>query len=144
MLLTLLGLAAAVSAILTFISSRILRGRQATARSPVIVAACLPFISAGYLFICAFLAFPLLIPGETEFLFGDILEPLPNGYALKAMGKMSDYGSIVATSEARPLPKLKSTVCSIYVEDPIVFGKYRRPFGQDEDITCRATKDISL
>jgi hypothetical protein len=47
---------------------------------------------------CA-VVFSVLVPGEADrIFFGDVSEPLPNGYTLKVLAKMSDYGMIEDSS----------------------------------------------
>ena len=52
------------------------------------IAASLPSVFAAYMLACA-VVFSIFVPGEADrIFFGDIFEPLPNGYTLKALAKM--------------------------------------------------------
>jgi hypothetical protein len=65
-----------------------------------------------------------LLPGES--LFGDIDQPLPNGYHVTALGKMIDFADI---SSANRADSLSEYVASLQVHGDLVAGQYSHPFG---------------
>jgi hypothetical protein len=83
----LFALAALASAILAGLTWLYVRKRRAPRIRLMLAAAVIPIVSAAYFWLCI-----ALLPDES--LFGDIDQPLPNGYALKALGKMPDFASI--------------------------------------------------
>jgi hypothetical protein len=60
--------------------------------------------------------------------FGDINEPLPNGYFVHALGKMPDFASV---SKGDPSQNdyggLSECIGKLSVEGPIVIGQYSHP-----------------
>lgn len=86
------------------------------------IAGSLPPVFAVYMLACA-VAFSVLVPGEADRIFGDISEPLPNGYTLKALGKMPTYGMIEDKS-ATFRDTVGGWVESLSVDGPFVFGAY--------------------
>jgi hypothetical protein len=57
------------------------------ASSWAIAAFAIPILSAAYLWMCI-----AMLPGKS--LFGDISQPLPNGYVLTGLGKMPDFSYV--------------------------------------------------
>jgi hypothetical protein len=87
------------------------------------IAASLPPIFAVYMLACA-TVFSLMVPGEADrIFFGDVYEPLPNGYTLKALAKMPTYGMIVDNS-ARFRGAMSGWVGSLAVDGSLVYGGY--------------------
>lgn len=100
----------------------LVRKRNLPRKSLMAVAFLIPIASAAHLWLCK-----ALLPGQT--LFGDISQPLPNGYFLQALGKMPDFASI---SHA-PLPYNADTglaegIGTIAVDGPLAVGRYSHPF----------------
>ena len=89
----------------------------------VLTAALLPSIGVLYMGGCE-IAFSIMLPGEAGLLFGDISEPLPNGYRLAALGKMPDYGRIEAMAGPAAEPQLTGWIGRVAVEGPLIFGAY--------------------
>lgn len=58
----------------------ILWGRPKRRIALMLLAAAIPVCSTAYMWLCV-----AILPGES--LFGDIDQPLPNGYTLQALGK---------------------------------------------------------
>jgi hypothetical protein len=88
-----------------------------------VTAACLPPVFAAYVTACA-VVFAMLIPGEGDrTFFGDLYEPLPNGYFVTAMAKMPDDGCISADNSGS-VRCVIGWVGSLAVESPFVFGAY--------------------
>lgn len=87
------------------------------------LAFALPVASAGYVVVCT-----ALLPGES--LFGDIDQPLRNGYRLTGLGKMSEY---LAVGKGGPegilSPSLPHPVYELAMEGQDVVGRYSREFG---------------
>jgi hypothetical protein len=81
------------------------------------VAFLIPIVSAAYIWLC--IAF---LPGES--LFGDIDQPLPNGYVLKALGKMPEYGNIERQNGDLSFDGVQGAVDEIAVSGPLVAGRY--------------------
>jgi|SRR5208282_3733800 len=88
----------------------------------IMAAASIPPLSACYLILCA-ICFTLFVPNQPNVFFGDISEPLPNGYILKCMGKMSDYCSFDST-DGKPQPPTLSTVGRLELDGQVVYGAY--------------------
>jgi hypothetical protein len=103
------------------------------------IAAAFPPIFAVYMLACA-IVFSLIVPGDADrIFFGDVYEPLPNGYALRALAKMPASGWIEANS-AKFLGKV-SPVGSIAVEGPFVYGEYRLGLERSKDYFGFDTRD---
>ena len=101
----------------------ILRQRPKHRLRKVLIGAIIPIFSAAYLWLCV-----ALLPGET--LFGDISQPLPNGYSLQALGKIPDFASIVKGSSLSDRSvNLTELVGSLAVTGPLVVGQYSHPAG---------------
>jgi hypothetical protein len=117
----LLALSLGVGLVYAALAFRTLRSRPARRKRKVLLAASIPVLSAIYLWFCI-----ALLPGET--LFGDISQPLPNGFLLQGLGKMPDFASI---SKAGDLSGNGPTECvgSLGVYGDFVVGHYSHPFG---------------
>jgi len=84
-------------------------------------AAALPVLCVMYLFLCG-----AILPNES--LFGDISQPLPNGYALHALGKMPDFAGIGRGSDlSSEEVGLTECIGSLGVYGPVVAGQYSHP-----------------
>jgi hypothetical protein len=106
----------------------IIAGRSGVRRwIKILVAFCIPPASAVYLLICA-VGIATFAPDQGGFLFGDIYEPLPNGYALKALGKMPDYGNIQFIANPKIQPNLTAWVGQLDVSGSLVFGAYSHAY----------------
>jgi hypothetical protein len=92
-------------------------------RNPLIlIAGAIPILSAPYLWLCV-----AILPGES--LFGDISQPLQNGYSLEALGKMPDFATIKqGNSLTYPIGQTEC-IGSLEVFGPLVAGRYSHPFG---------------
>jgi hypothetical protein len=113
-------LAAVVSAVLaaaTWLSVR--KARRLPRYSLILAAILIPFATAVHLWLCA-----ALLPGES--LFGNVSEPLPNGYQLEALGKMPDFASISKSGSSFNEPA--QYIGKLAVEGPLVVGQYSHPF----------------
>jgi hypothetical protein len=115
-------LATAVSAILAILTWLSLRNRQGPRKRFITVAVLIPISSVAYMWLCV-----ALLPGES--LFGDIAQPLPNGYVLQALGKMPDFASI--SNPKLPYSNNGPSECigRLGVYGPLVVGQYSHPFG---------------
>lgn len=92
----------------------------------IFIAASVPLLSLGYVIACAIL-FAIVVPNQPDQIFGDISEPLPNGYVLTAIGKMADYAYIDTKDPWKTQPKLLGGIHSLEVDDQVVFGAYSHP-----------------
>ncbi len=92
----------------------------------IFIAASIPLFSLGYVIACAIL-FAIVVPNQPDQIFGDISEPLPNGYVLTAIGKMADYAYIGTEDPWKTQPKLLGGIHSLEVDDQVVFGAYSHP-----------------
>jgi hypothetical protein len=98
-----------------------LRKRSGQLRLPMLGALVLPPFCVAY-----FLACIAFLPGKS--LFGDISEPLPNGYYLQALGKMPDFAGIaVGSSFDESEIHLSECIGSLTVSGPFVAGRYSHP-----------------
>jgi hypothetical protein len=116
-------LAAITAAILAGTTWLLVRKSSMPRKRVVVIASLIPFASAAYFWVCI-----ALLPDES--LFGDISQPLPNGYTLKALGKMPDFASIDKTdSPLAGYNVLSQCVGRLAVYGPLVVGQYSHPFG---------------
>jgi hypothetical protein len=118
----LFALAAVLSSVLAAFTWLSVRHRQASRRRLVLVAALVPILSAAYLWLCI-----ALLPGES--LFGDISQPLPNGYTLEALSKMPDFAFLRAAKSPNRDIGLTECIGKLAVYGPLVAGQYSHPFG---------------
>src|SRR5579863_4685217 len=92
----------------------------------IFVTALVPTLSIVYLVVCA-IVFVIFVPNQPDQIFGDISEPLPNGYVLTAIGKMADYAYIDTRDPWKTQPKLLGGIHSLEVDNQVVFGAYSHP-----------------
>jgi hypothetical protein len=119
-------LAAAAGSVFAAVAWLVVRNRECRRISLVLFAAAIPILSAAYFWLC--IAF---LPGES--LFGDISQPLPNGYSLQALGKIPDFATInKGDSLSSGAVTLTECIGSLAVSGPIVAGRYSHPFGSFE------------
>jgi hypothetical protein len=121
----LLGLAVVASIVLAGLTWLCLRNRHAPRKRLMLAATLLPILSAAYLWFCV-----ALLPYES--LFGDISQPLPNGYMLQALGKMPDFASISNPKMPNSYNGLSECIGRLAVYGPLVIGQYSHPFGSFE------------
>jgi hypothetical protein len=97
--------------------------RKKGSKTPsVLIAGAIPVLSAAYLWLCV-----AILPGES--LFGDISQPLPNGYSLEALGKMPDFATIKQGNSLSNPHGQSECIGSLAVYGPFVAGRYSHPFG---------------
>lgn len=89
----------------------------------ILVAILIPIATAVHLWLCA-----AFLPGES--LFGNVSEPLPNGYQLEALGKMPDFASI--SKPGSSFNGLTQYFDKLAVEGPFVVGQYSHPYDTSE------------
>lgn len=118
----LFALAAMLAAVLSGITWLLVRRTSAPRKRLIFAAASIPIISAAYFWLCI-----ALLPGES--LFGDISQPLPNGYLLEALGKMPDFASISNPKSPNSYNGLSECIGKLAVDGPLVAGQYSHPFG---------------
>ena len=100
---------------------------------PLYIAA--PFL--GPLCVVWLYAMVIVLPHES--LFGDIDEPLPNGYHLRALGKMPDFATIDPNSKyGLGLPE---GIGRLQVQEDFVVGQYSHPF---DTFTPKPVEDYFL
>ena len=119
MLFALAAVASIVLAALTWLS---VRNRQTPRKRLILAAALIPLFSVAYLWLCI-----ALLPGES--LFGDISQPLPNGYTLEALRKMPDFASVSNAKSPNSYNGLTECVGKLAVYGPFVAGQYSHPLG---------------
>jgi hypothetical protein len=113
--------AAAVSAILAGFTWLLMRKRQsAPQKRLILMAPIIPIFSAAYMWLCV-----AVLPGES--LFGDIDEPLPNGYVVKALAKMPDFAGISDPKSPWRYPQLSECIGKLAVVGQLVVGQYSHP-----------------
>jgi hypothetical protein len=113
------GFSAVLGAIFGLAAWVLFRRRSGLFRR-VWLAASIPPLCAVYMAFCL-----VVFPGES--LFGDISEPLPNGYVLKALGKMPEDGEINGPS-IRDQPQLAGYIGKVDLEGSTLFGMYSHLF----------------
>ena len=107
---------------IAFAAWLIVRNRVCRRAPLVLIAAAIPIFSAAYLWLCI-----AVLPGES--LFGDINQPLPNGYSLQALGKMPDFATInKGDSLSYGSVGLPEYVGSLAASGSFVAGRYSHPF----------------
>jgi hypothetical protein len=117
----LFALAAAVSAILAGFTWLLMRKQQSAPRKRLILMAlAIPICSAAYIWLCI-----AVLPGKS--LFGDIEEPLPNGYVVKALAKMPDFAGISDPKSFRRYPHLSECIGKLAIVGELVIGQYSHP-----------------
>lgn len=102
---------------------RVIFFRRPVPKRLIFAAMAVPPASLLYLAACA-IVFSLFIPGELDEFFGDIYQPLPNGYVLKGLGKMPEYSTLDVSSSDRPDPQLPGGIRSLEQDGPILYGAY--------------------
>jgi hypothetical protein len=116
-------IAAAAGSFYAGIAWFLVRNRECRRLPLILFAAAIPIFSAAYFWLCV-----AMLPGES--LFGDISQPLPNGYSLQALGKMPDFASInKGNSLSNETVALSECIGSLTVSGPFVAGRYSHPFG---------------
>ena len=99
----------------------LIRNRECRRRPLILYAAAIPLIFAAYVWLCM-----AILPGES--LFGDISQPLPNGYSLQALGKMPDFATInKGDSLSSGVVMLSECIGSLEVSGPLIAGRYSHP-----------------
>jgi len=118
----LFAVSAVIGCLYALLARVILRPRPRRRRY-VVLAALLPPFFAAWVIACA-IVFAAGVPGEgATIFFGDVSEPLPNGYVLKATGKRPGDAWIQANSKPSAVV---SGIGAIEVSAPFVFGAYAR------------------
>jgi len=115
-----------LSGVYILITLLLVRGR-ASSKSLALLAGLIPMASVVYIMVCS-VAFSIVVPGQSGALFGDISEPLPNGYTLAALGKMPEFARIDPKSDSDRQPQLLGYIRRIQVEGYIVYGEYGSRF----------------
>jgi hypothetical protein len=125
-----LAVGAILGAAFGFLAWLLVRKRTLFKIVPIVGAAAVPVLSALWI-IAGVIFFAVAFPGRSYTLFGDIAEPLPNGFYLMALGKMPDFAQINRGSDlsSGSIP-LSKCVGGIAVAGPLVVGAYSHPFGQ--------------
>jgi len=118
------SLSGVLGCLFAFVAWLMLRRRPRSWRK-ILVAALIPPAVAVYMAACV-----TVLPGYS--LFGDIDEPLPNGFTLKALGKMPDRGSIEIEPATRSQPHLAGEIGKVGVYGSDVVGWYSYPFDLQE------------
>jgi len=125
-----LGLSAMLGGVFALVAWLILRPQTRYRKRAALVGAMLPPLFAFYLVICG-IAISAMVPGQSGIIFGDIYEPLPNGYVLTALGKMPDYANIEPASNGSFHPLIVSGyVGEVAVSGPMVYGAYSHRFNE--------------
>lgn len=122
--LFLFALAAVVGIVYAAVTFAILWKRPKARKRFMLLGAAVPVVSVAYMWICV-----AVLPGES--LFGDINEPLPNGYSLEALGKMPDFASIKRDDASWSKSDVFPDQCigRVAVDGNLVVGQYSHPFG---------------
>jgi len=118
----LMGAACAVGAVCALIVYLLLRRAKRQSVRACVVAGLFPPAAMGYLLGC--LVFSSILSsflGTPDLVFGDINEPLPNGFTLEALDKMPEAGHIQKAGNSQ---FQVAWVGSAQVDGPLVLGKY--------------------
>lgn len=136
MMILLMGLASGAGLICALIVFGLLRNFKTNSRQATIIAALFPPAVMAYL-LCFVIASSILSSfiGTPDLLFGDINEPLPNGFKLFALDKMPEAGLIKRDND--PLGQV-GWVSNLQTSGPFVLGKYDyKYFPKTEDQSNR-------
>jgi len=120
--LFLFALAALVGCGFLAVAWLIVRRKEGPKIPLILIAGAIPILSAAYFWLCV-----AILPGES--LFGDISQPLPNGYSLEALGKMPDFATIKYGNSLSNPRGQSECIGSLEVSGPFVAGRYSHPFG---------------
>jgi len=134
MMTLLMGLASRAGLICALIVFSVLRNFKISSRRATIVAALFPPAVTAYL-LCFVIASTILSSflGTPDLLFGDINEPLPNGFKLFALDKMPEDGLIKRDNDGQV-----GWVSDLQTSGPFVLGKYDyKYFPKTEDQSNR-------
>jgi hypothetical protein len=106
------------------------KGGRRAPKASLVFSFLLPPFCAVYL--CVFsLVWSISVPAAHESVFGDISEPLPNGYTLVGLAKMPDY-AYVGAPDSDNRAGTPSDIGRIAVEGPLVYASISRSFGEPE------------
>lgn len=89
----------------------------------IALAVIVPPFSALYIFLCAILLM-IFVPNQPDLFFGDISEPLPNGYILKGLGKMPEYSYFDVASSGKQYSGMRGGVRRLGVDWQMIYGAY--------------------
>jgi len=127
----LMSLASIVGALFALVVYFLLWRANRRSAKACVVAAFFPPAVMGYLLGCLILSSMLSgFLGSPDLVFGDINEPLPNGFTLEALDKMPEAGHIQKAGESW----IKvAWVGGVQVEGPYVLGKYDYTYSPKTD-----------
>ena len=122
MMILLMGLASGAGLICALVVFGLLRHFKISSRRTTVIAALFPPAVMAYL-LCFVIASSLLssFTGTPDLLFGDINEPLPNGFKLWALDKMPEAGLIKRDDDSL---RQVGWVSDLQISGPFVLGKY--------------------
>jgi hypothetical protein len=107
----------------------ILRRRHArTPRLLLLFAAALPSLCMIYMLLFS-VCWTTFVDAAHESVFGDISEPLPNGYTLSGLAKMSEYSHIDPPQSRMWMNHTPDDVGLLCEEGPLLFGAVSQSFG---------------
>ena len=122
MMFLLMGAASIVGAVCVLVVYLLLRRANRKSPRACIVAGLFPPAVMGYLLGCLFLSSMLSGPlGTPDLVFGDIDEPLPNGFTIEALDKMPEAGHIQKVGDSSIQV---AWVGAVQIDGPYVLGKY--------------------
>jgi hypothetical protein len=94
----------------------------------ILVTASIPVLTFVYIMSTAIIL-TIFVPNQPDEFFGDINEPLPNGYILTGLGKMSDYSTIQSASNDKYHLISVGDIERIDQEGQVMYGQINHPFG---------------
>jgi hypothetical protein len=122
MIFLLMGMASVVGAVCVLVVYLLLRRANRKSARACIVTGLFPPAVMGYLLGCLVLSSMLSgLLGTPDLVFGDINEPLPNGFTLQALDKMPEAGHIQRAGDS--LFQV-AWVGAVQIDGPYVLGKY--------------------
>ncbi len=104
----------------------------------IFALALLPLASVAWLIVCG-IGFTIFVPNQPDVFFGDISEPLPNGYVLTGLGKMPEYSYLDRPVSAGPQPQLPGGIRSLEQDGPIIYGEYGHLNQQNDPLDIPTT-----
>jgi hypothetical protein len=110
-------LATIIGSIFAFGAWIAFRRKVPSPRSWAIAAFAIPILSAACLWMCI-----AMLPGKS--LFGDISQPLPNGYVLTGLGKMPDFSYVQKQAAGVDTSNEPGCVARLEVVRTLIIGQY--------------------
>jgi len=121
-LTVLCGIAIETGGILAALAWFLFWGRRRPKRL-ILFTGLIPIFTVAYLLVGA-ICMEMLVPNQPALFFGDLNEPMPNGYILTGLGKMPEFSYFESTPPMMHQPPLLGGVRRLEQDGQIVYGAY--------------------